>query len=278
MHSKEVSMMVDSKENRNSLLVSIITVAFNESEERIHNTFHSIFQQSWKKKEIVVVDGKSENGSLDYLKIWQNRFDIFISEKDKGIFHAMNKGIRLATGEWLVFMNMGDTFVDANSLQRGMLLIDKNIDILYGDRLSADGTLKKGPMPLNRFSLFFNGICHQSMIIRKSAFSKIGTYREDMIVGGDPDWNMRAFIAGLQFKYAGFPIAIYAGGGLSENYGLYISYRKELRISYFNKKEQVFLLLSGPFVKLINRMKNKNYSLPLLIRYIFNRLGSLGKN
>lgn len=185
----------------------------------------------------------------------------------------MNKGIRLAKGDWLIFMNIGDTFVDANSLQRAMLMIDENIDIAYGDRLSADGSLRKGPIPLNRFSLFFNGICHQSMIIRKSAFSKIGMYREDMIIGSDPEWNMRAFIAGIQFKYLGFPIAIYAGRGLSANYDLFRSYRKDIRRTYFNKREQIFLILLGPFVKVKNRVKDKNYSLPLIVRHIFNRLG-----
>lgn len=90
--------------------LSIVTVCYNEKD--IGRTCESIVSQSCQDFEWIVVDGGSTDGSLEVIKHYKERIDILISEPDNGIYDAMNKGIRLAKGKWINFMNGGDTFAD----------------------------------------------------------------------------------------------------------------------------------------------------------------------
>ena len=125
-------------------LFSIITVCRNEF-PKIRATCESICNQSVRNFEWIVIDGASTDGTLDVLDEYRDRIAILVSEPDKGIYNAMNKGIRRAGGEYVVFMNGGDRFMDENVLETVAAAPRK--DIISGDLLFDGGkqTVKTYP-------------------------------------------------------------------------------------------------------------------------------------
>lgn len=97
--------------------VSIITVTYN-AESLLERTLQSVLSQRYADKEIVVVDGQSSDGTVAVIKRHAAAIQSWVSEPDKGIYDAMNKGVRMATGDWILFMNAGDTFASDDVLQR----------------------------------------------------------------------------------------------------------------------------------------------------------------
>lgn len=156
------------------MVVSVITVCFNAVHE-IEKTIQSVLCQSYSEIEYIIIDGGSTDGTVDIIRKYTNRITYFMSEPDKGIYDAMNKGLKAATGEWVVFMNAGDTFssdailstVFSDSYHRG-------IAVIYGDVYMKDsqGDLylqEARPINFLRRAMPF---CHQSSFVRKEAIKE----------------------------------------------------------------------------------------------------------
>ena len=114
-------------------LISIITVVFN-GEKYLEKTIQSVINQTYPNVEYIIIDGGSTDGTLDIIKKYEDYIDYWVSEKDRGIYDAMNKGIDLATGRWINFMNAGDKFYNENVVER--IFSKKNYigyKIIYGD-------------------------------------------------------------------------------------------------------------------------------------------------
>ncbi len=115
--------------------ISIITICFN-AENVIEQTILSIIGQTYGNKEYIIIDGQSTDGTLELIKKYDSKISKWISEPDKGIFDAMNKGLNYATGDWVIFMNAGDCFYDKQVLSKIFNNKDySNKYILYGDTL-----------------------------------------------------------------------------------------------------------------------------------------------
>ncbi len=112
-------------------LVSIITVVYN-AEEYLEETIQSVIGQTFKNIEYIIIDGGSTDGTFDIIKKYEHAIDYYISEKDEGIYDAMNKGIEAANGEWINFMNGGDTFHNSNVLQSLSFPNKPDCDLLSG--------------------------------------------------------------------------------------------------------------------------------------------------
>ena len=112
--------------------VSIITVVYNGI-EFLEETIKSVIAQTYPNIEYIIVDGGSKDGTLDIIKKYEAHISKWISEPDKGIYDAMNKGIDLATGDWQNFLNAGDSFVDNNVLEKIFTTNLENITLVYGD-------------------------------------------------------------------------------------------------------------------------------------------------
>ncbi len=97
-------------------LITVVTVVFN-GELYIENTILSIINQTYDKIEYIIIDGKSTDRTLDIIGKYQKQIDQLVSEPDNGIYHAMNKAIDLATGQWIIFMNCGDSFYDKDVIR-----------------------------------------------------------------------------------------------------------------------------------------------------------------
>lgn len=115
--------------------ISVITVVFNDV-NNIRRTMESYFSQTWEDKEYIVIDGGSTDGTADIIKEYADRLAYWCTEKDNGIYEAMNKGISNATGDWINILNSGDYYCSVNALQNCILLSkDQDADIIYGNSI-----------------------------------------------------------------------------------------------------------------------------------------------
>jgi glycosyltransferase involved in cell wall biosynthesis len=149
------------------IIVSVITVVRND-EFYINATIKNVLAQKFDFFEYIVVDGRSEDDTLSVIQSYGDLISRVISEPDDGIYDAMNKAIRVARGEWLIFMNCRDLFAEDYVLDR----IFSNLpdaDLIYSDTLFSDGTLFVCDIGRDR-------IIHQSVIYRKSIHDEVGYY------------------------------------------------------------------------------------------------------
>ena len=151
----------------NTPLISIITVVFN-GDEYIEQTINSVISQSYDNVEYIIIDGGSTDKTLDIIKKYENQIDYWVSESDRGIYDAMNKGTSLANGEWLNFMNAGDWFYSKDIF---LLIADSNTsdaNFIYGNHESRYPTTQA----IHKAGLledFWKGMvfCHQSFFCQK---------------------------------------------------------------------------------------------------------------
>lgn len=169
--------------------LSIITINFNNF-FGLQKTVESVTSQTSQEFEYLVIDGGSTDGSIAYLESQTDKITYWVSEPDKGVYNAMNKGIAKATGEYLLFLNSGDHFIDSFSLQK----IQKqlvNEDVIYFDiNVVANGDcyVLENPAVLS-FSYLHNNLpCHQCMFIHQSVFERVGYYDESLKIVAD--WKL----------------------------------------------------------------------------------------
>lgn len=155
--------------------VSIITVSYN-AEEYIERTIQSVQAQTYSNIEYIVIDGVSKDNTLDIVKRYESVVSILVSEPDKSLYDAMNKGIKHATGDYIWFMNAGDRIADPSTLETAIAGA-QNADFIYGKtvRITEEGEQhpwhKKHPSAASlTWKSFGEGmvVCHQSMLIRRS--------------------------------------------------------------------------------------------------------------
>jgi glycosyltransferase involved in cell wall biosynthesis len=173
---------------------SIITISFN-SENTISDTFQSVKNQSYNNYEYLLIDGGSKDETLTIANK-QEHISKIVSEPDKGIYDAINKGIKNSTGEIIGFLNSDDTFYDENSLQYIADAFDEDKDCVFGDLICTDenenikrvwkgsvfkkGAFKKGWMP-----------AHPTFYCRRSVYEKLGLYDDSFKIAGDFELMLR---------------------------------------------------------------------------------------
>lgn len=166
--------------------LSIITINYNNL-EGLKRTVASVLNQTWQEFEYIVIDGGSTDGSAEYLKDNNSAFTYWVSEEDKGVYNAMNKGISKAKGEYLFFLNSGDHFNDSFSLSKVYpQLFDE--DFIYFDiRVIENNTsfVLENPKEFSFEYLHNNLPCHQCTFIKKHVFDKIGNYDENLKIVAD---------------------------------------------------------------------------------------------
>jgi glycosyltransferase involved in cell wall biosynthesis len=202
-----------------SPLISVITVVFN-AETTIERTIQSVIAQRDVRIEYIVIDGGSTDGTRFTIQNYQEHITTWLSEPDKGVYDAMNKGIRQAKGDWIIFLNAGDLFVDNNSLSllEQAALSDRDTpDLVFGDALlvKTDGTTERMEMKNTLPFLIRHSICHQSMLYRRSSFEKIGLFDTSYKLAADFDHLIRMKWQGAKLLKLDATIARYALDGLS---------------------------------------------------------------
>jgi glycosyltransferase involved in cell wall biosynthesis len=198
--------------------LSIITINLN-NKPGLEKTFESIFAQTRKNFELIVVDGGSTDGSRAVIRKYTHRITKWVSEKDSGIYNAMNKGIAMASGQYCLFLNSGDLLYDLKSLDR-ILANNPESDIFYGDVIVETPGItsykKKNQHNPTSFFLFSDMICHQVMFIKKSLFENYGFYDETFKIAADYEFLLRAVLK-HQSSICYYPVTIarFSSDGIS---------------------------------------------------------------
>ena len=202
--------------------LSIITVVKN-GESTIEKTIQNVLSQKTNVIEYIIIDGLSNDNTMDIIKKYQTKIDIIVSENDRGLYHAMNKGVKLASGKLIGILNSGDFF--SNNLFKKILCLNeklKNQFIIHGDMHIINNenkilqTLDKGyNINLLRKSCV---IAHPTSFIPKSIYEKVGLYDENFNIVADYDFFVRAiFINKLKDYYLNEIFVFFLAGGVSDN-------------------------------------------------------------
>lgn len=197
------------------MTLSIITINYNNC-EGLRKTIDSVLSQTWTDFEWIVIDGGSTDGSRELIERYQEHFAYWCSEPDEGVYNAMNKGIAKAKGEYLNFMNSGDTYYEAETLQK-VFAEKRSADVVYGDCLKVyeDHTeMIVYPNPMEFYVISEGMICHQAMFIR-SVLLKDNPYDESMKICADRKHLIGVALGGGRFVHAGTVICRYDMSGMS---------------------------------------------------------------
>lgn len=283
--------------------LSIITINYNNA-EGLRKTLASVASQTFRDFEHIIVDGGSTDGSVDVIREYADNEAIrqenskadnlalspnhlitsspitWISEKDRGIYDAQNKGIRLAQGEYCYFLNAGDTFCADDVLERmfspnSLITSSPNrlLDILYGNEIIVDGNgqrvgIARGVENPNFVDLYNSCMKHQASFIRRSLFEQYGMYDADMRICSDFDWFFRviAFHDDVTLQYMDVDIAYFENTGLSYHAPeLCAKERQQILDRYMSKRMQRDYLLLGKYPRLSRVRENKMVKLLLSI-------------
>lgn len=184
------------------MLISIITVNYNNL-EGLKKTMLSVFNQTWKEFEYIVIDGGSTDGSKEFIESNNHNISYWVSEQDNGIYNAMNKGIIAANGKYLLFLNSGDTFYsnEALSFFKPYLLGENRKDILYGNIAVNSNTewVKTYPEKLTIHYFIKDTLPHPASLINRNCFKGF-LYDESLKIASD--WKF--FMIGIckkKFSY-----------------------------------------------------------------------------
>lgn len=231
--------------------VTIITVCRNHAKE-LEKTIQSVENQTWQKKEYIVIDGASTDETLEVIQQHGDSITQWISEPDQGIYDAMNKGIRLAQGQWVIFMNAGDTFASTDTLQR-VFQESQEADVIYGDVIKGEH-VKKAEPPHNAHRMFF---CHQSAFVKTSCLREF-PFDTRHRMSADFKQIKQLYLSGKSFRQLDFPVAVFDTQGVSNtsrSAGLYDNIRVIREIDSF--WEQVRLLPRLYFTYLFCKIRGK---------------------
>jgi glycosyltransferase involved in cell wall biosynthesis len=196
---------------------SIIIPTYN-SAITLEDCLRSILSQTFKNYEILILDCFSSDNTFEIIKAFKDERIKILSEKDNGIYDAMNKGIMISKADWLYFLGSDDKLFDKNVLKDIYLYLSKNtVDILYGDVIFKSNNKKYlGEFNLEKLLLERRNICHQSIFYNKLVFKENGNYNLKYEILADYDFNIRMFLnEKLNKKYLDRKIAIYNDQGIS---------------------------------------------------------------
>ncbi len=199
--------------------ISIITINYNDA-VGLEKTVQSVVNQSCKDFEYIVIDGGSTDGSKDVIEKYKNQITYWISEKDSGIYNAMNKGIVKATGEYLLFINSGDILHNDLVVEKLYLKIDLNYTFISGSLLFLDENnkthLKEHPEVLTLKYMMSRTLSHPSTLIKKEAFNKYGLYNENNKIISDWEFFFKSIaLNGESYKKIDLIISQFNLDGIS---------------------------------------------------------------
>lgn len=199
--------------------ISVITVVYNNV-TGIKSTLESFCSQSWEDKELLVIDGGSNDGTVDVIRSYSNSIAYWCSEKDNGIYDAMNKGIAKAHGDWIIFLNSGDCFVDNDVLRKVFEGNDYTaIDVIYGDSVEVTDVARLNSPSSDNVSCMslYPAYRHGSSFVRTEVHKRFMFNLQRKDLGYSLDWEMihRMYTSGCSFKKVNFAIQAFLQDGVS---------------------------------------------------------------
>lgn len=199
--------------------ISIITIVYNNVRD-IEHTLLSVINQTYSHIQYIIIDGASTDGTLDIIQKYRGSLDVLISEKDKGIYDAMNKGLAKATGDYVLFLNSGDELYDNHTLQT-IVEKGKGADIIYGETKLVDEERNiigdrrhKAPAHFDWKSFQYGmNVCHQAIYVKREIAEP---YDLQYKLSADVDWVIRAAKNAKTSQNVNCYVARYLVGGMSQ--------------------------------------------------------------
>lgn len=201
--------------------ITIVTVCLN-AEETIRDCLRSVSQQDYKNIEYIVIDGGSKDSTVSIVKSF-NLVDYLISEQDDGLYDAMNKAVKKASGDYILFLNADDYLVDETVISRSVEKMTLNFaDIYYGNiivRLSSGSQFTFRPPNQDYLIGAMSIYClpHQAMFSAKGVFESCGGFSMNYKILSDYEWYLKAFAMDRKFSYIDVDVASFSYDGLSSN-------------------------------------------------------------
>jgi glycosyltransferase involved in cell wall biosynthesis len=219
--------------------ISIITINFNHFQD-LQKTFSNVISQTYQDLEYIVIDGGSKDGTVDFLKENIKFMRCWISERDNGIYDAMNKGTRLARGEWIIFMNSGDCFSHENTIEQIAPYLNRSNDVVYGgfESIVNDeyGYRVSQRQPEDLAQIWHQiPTCHQSVFVRRELQSQY-PFDISLIWCADHDFLARLYQLGSKFQEVPLVISKFdTSGGKVRDLLTYTRERWSICRKYFGK-------------------------------------------
>lgn len=200
--------------------ISIITVVFNDK-EHIERTIRSVIDQSYKNIEFIIIDGSSTDGTLDVISRYEDHV-VLVSEPDKGLYDAMNKGLKMAGGDYVWFLNSGDQIYDVDTVTTMVQGLNDLPGIIYGGTMITGedqqeiGDRRLKPPDQLTWKSFRQGmvVCHQSVIVKREIAP---LYDLKYHISADIDWVIRASKTASEIYNSKLVLSRFLEGGLSGN-------------------------------------------------------------
>ncbi len=200
--------------------ITIITVCLNNL-EGVKRTARSVIEQDFDDFEWVIIDGNSTDGTKDYIKSIAKYFNvIFVSENDTGIYHAMNKGVLLSKGEYLLFLNSGDYLYEKSILSKAYQKLD---DLLVVGQILKVFPNQSNNMKFRNLSgqdvrkkyIYHKSLLHPASFISRKLFDLYGLYNANLKICGDWDFFARLLTKGIKVKFINECITVFYANGVS---------------------------------------------------------------
>ena len=241
--------------------VTVVTAVLNDA-GHIEQTILSVISQTDIEIEYIIVDGGSKDGTLELIGKYKDKISLFISEPDRGVYDAMNKGIKYSTGDFVYFLNSGDVLLNPSILSKIKLeeLKERNA-IIYGNVIVAYGNIEalEKPRPFFNSKMKFKGIgiCHQSMFF-PGELIRNEKYDLSYNIAADYDLAYRLWRKGTVFLYKDITIAKYDWGkGISSNpYKLLDVYRENARVCHQQLNPLYWAKMVLEYIRLQKKLAN----------------------
>lgn len=244
--------------------ISIITINYNNI-KGLEKTIKSIIHQTQNHYEFIIIDGGSTDGSKELIESYSEKIDYWVSEPDTGAYNAMNKGIKAAKGDFVIFMNSGDTFYENTILERVNPLLVDEFDIYYGDnyKVKPNSKRKKTYPEKLSFSFFYSScINHQATFIRRQLFFDYFLYNEKFKIISDWEFFIYTIcVENRPSKYLKLTICNYDFTGISSKKDNKAIVDLEKKIVF----DKYFSLLTEDY-KLVSEIKSKRMQQILYIK------------
>lgn len=235
------------------LKISVITVCYNAA-NLLTKTIESVLEQSYQSVQYIIVDGASGDTTQEVVNSYGARINHYLCEPDKGLYDAMNKGISLAKGDLIIFLNAGDYFVSKFALEFSISKMNlKDADLFFGrivwnDLNSENIVLSDHNWVKYTWDLMASNFPHPATFYKKSLFDIIGCFNLNYSIAADYEWNVKALtLYRVKFQYINLIVSVFFTDGISNNF-MYTD-QKILEIEQINKSYFIPNNIHKAFVK-----------------------------
>lgn len=255
--------------------ISVITVCYN-SEKTIETTIKSVVEQTYENIEYIIIDGKSSDNTLNIIEQYKDKISKIVSEKDNGIYDAMNKGIAESSGEYLFFLNADDSFYDKLVIEKIVKQLSiKETDFIYGNlntvNIAKRTSFIKKQNKLNKIYLLKNTPCQPTLFASRAVFKKCGGFSTKHKIVSDYEWILKAILEyKVSCQYVDITISNFNIGGISTNpeqNKLHDAERDEVINKYFTPFERKSYELISKYLRSLTTVPIISDLLNILFKY-----------